>query len=140
MGAHLDEMKREAQNRGVAFQKVKREFEGDLEMISAAEHQKFEDDAAELDDKREHYAGKIVENIERGWLPFDVVYGYILEGEVDNGPLVEAMARLVKGGSMEDRISAGEDMRRVLQDAVDAYAWSVVEDMTLDDFRDDEDF
>lgn len=140
MNAHLDEMKREAQSRGVAFQKVKQEFEGDLDMITAAEHQRYEDDMAELYDLQAEYAEKLQDEIERGRESFDPVYDFILEGEVDNGPLLEAMTRLIKGGSMEDRISAGEDMRRVLQDAVGAYAWSVAEDMTLDDFRDDEDF
>lgn len=133
MGAHLDEMKREAQTRGVAFQKVKREFEGDLDMITAAEHQRYEDDMAELDSMREHEAGEIVEAIEDGRESYWEVFDYITEGETDAvGPLVQAMGALIRAKTVEEQFHASTLVRKALLDASWDYAFSTAEDISFD--------
>ena len=136
MGAHLDEMKREAQTRGVAFQKVKREFEGDLDMITAAEHQRYEDDMADLDSMREHEAGEIVEAIEDGRYSYWEVFDYITEGETDTvGPLVQAMGALIRGKTDAEQFHAATLVRKALVDAAWDFGFSQAEDLTLDDLR-----
>jgi len=134
MGAHLDEMKREAQNRGVAFQKVKREFEGDLEMITAAEHQRYEDDMAELDSMREHEAGEIVEAIEAGRESYSEVFDYITEGKMDAvGPLVQAMGALIRAKTDAEQFHASTLVRHALMEAAHDYANEVAEDTSFDE-------
>jgi len=136
MGAHLDEMKREAQTRGVAFQKVKREFEGDLDMITAAEHQQYEDDMADLDSMREHEAGEIVEAIEDGRHTLHPVLEYILEGETDAvNQLVTGMEVLVSAKTDAEQFHAATLVRKALVDAAWDFAFSQAEDLTLDDLR-----
>jgi len=134
MGAHLDEMKREAQTRGVAFQKVKREFEGDLGMITAAEHQRYEDDMAELDSMREHEAGEIVEAIEDGRHSYWDVFDYITEGETDAvGPLVQAMGALIRAKTDAEQFHASTLVRHALMEAAHDYANEVAEDSSFDE-------
>ena len=136
MGAHLDEMKREAQTRGATLETVKREFEGDLDMVTAAEHQRYEDDMAELEDMREYEAGEMVEAIEDGRQTLDDVWEYILEGETDSvNQLVHGMEVLVAAKTDAEQFHASTLVRKALVDAAWDFAYSQAEDLTLFDMR-----
>jgi len=105
-------------------------------MITAAEHQRHEDDMADLDSMREHEAGEIVESIEDGRQTLDAVWEYIIEGETDAvGPLVTGMEVLVSAKTDSEYLHAAEMIRRAVVDAAWDFAYSQAEDLTLDDLR-----
>jgi len=105
-------------------------------MITAAEHQRYEDGMAELDSMREHEAGETVEAIEDGRQTLDAVWEYVLEGETDAvGPLVTAMEALVAAKTDAQKFHAATLVRNAVVDAAWDFAYSEAEDLTLDDLR-----
>jgi len=105
-------------------------------MITAAEHQRYEDDMADLELMREHEAGEIVEAIEDGRQSLDAVWEYILEGETDAvNQLVTGMEVLVAAKTDAEQFHAATLVRKALVDAAWDFAFSQAEDLTLDDLR-----
>lgn len=105
-------------------------------MITAAEHQRYEDDMADLDSMREHEAGEIVQAIEDGRQTLDAVWEYIFEGETDAvGPLLNGMEVLVAAKTDTEQLQAASIIRRALLDAAWDFGYSQAQDLTLDDFR-----
>jgi len=104
-------------------------------MYTAAEHQRYEDDMADLELMREHEAGEIVEAIEDGRQNLDAVWEYILEGETDAGPLVTGMEALVSAKTDAQKSHAATLVRKALVDAAWDFGFSQAEDLTLHDLR-----
>ena len=105
-------------------------------MITAAEHQRYEDDMADLDSMREHEAGLTVEAIEDGRQNLDAVWEYILKGETDAvGALVTGMEVLVAAKTVDEYANASKMIRRAVVDAAWDFAYSEAQDLTLDDLR-----
>jgi len=133
MNAHLDEMLFEAHNRGTTVKQVQREFEGDLDMITAAEHQRYEDDMAELDAMREDEVWRIVGAIEDGVDSYWDVFDHISEGKTDAvGPLVQAMGALIRAKTDAEQFHASTLVRHALMEAAYDYANEVAEDTSFD--------
>jgi len=105
-------------------------------MITAAEHQRYEDDMADLDSMREHEAGEIVEAIEDGRSSLDAVIDFMLEGDTDAvGAMFSAMDALVKARTDSEQLYAAKLVRKSLIDAAWDFGYSQAEDLTLDDLR-----
>ena len=136
MNAHLDEMLFEAHNRGTTVKQVQREFEGDLDMITAAEHQRYEDDMAELDAMREDEVWRIVGAIEDGVDSYWDVFDHISEGKTDAvGPLVQAMGALIRAKTEAEQFHASTLVRLALIDAAWDYAYSAADEALIEKQR-----
>ena len=105
-------------------------------MITAAEHQRYEDDMAELEEMREYEAAEMVEAIEDGRQSLDDVWDYILQGETDAvEPLATGMEALVSAKTDSEYLHAAKMIRTAVVDAALDFAYSQAEDLTLFDLR-----